>query len=179
MPSDGPLTSGSRSTYRPSAAPAQLRDDGVLDSIRKRLDPSRLELEITESVLLEETDANLETLHVLRSFGIRIAMDDFGTGYSSISYLRRFPFDKIKIDRSFVREIGEKPEAAAIIRAIIGLGQSLNMTTLVEGIETDIQRNAVLSEGAHEMQGFLFSPPRPAQEVDALFKVEHSKNKVA
>lgn len=143
------------------------------------LDPSRLELEITESVLLEETDANLETLHVLRSFGIRIAMDDFGTGYSSISYLRRFPFDKIKIDRSFVREIGEKPEAAAIIRAIIGLGQSLNMTTLVEGIETDIQRNAVLSEGAHEMQGFLFSPPRPAQEVDALFKVEHSKNKVA
>lgn len=134
------------------------------------LDPRRLELEITESVLLDDSDANLETLHALRSYGIRIAMDDFGTGYSSISYLRRFPFDKIKIDRSFVREIGEKPEAVAIIRAIIGLGQSLNMTTLVEGIETDLQRSAVLTEGAHEMQGFLFSPPRPVSEIDALFK---------
>ncbi|XYD12486.1 EAL domain-containing protein (plasmid) [Methylobacterium sp. NMS12] len=143
------------------------------------LDPKRLELEITESVLLDETDANLETLHVLRAHGIRIAMDDFGTGYSSISYLRRFPFDKIKIDRSFIREIGEKPEAAAIIRAIIGLGQSLNMTTLVEGIETDMQRRAVLAEGAHEMQGFLFSPPRPAPEVDALFGVKHSKTRAA
>ena len=134
------------------------------------LDPNRLELEITESVLLEETDANIETLHALRGCGVRIAMDDFGTGYSSISYLRRFPFDKIKIDRSFVREIGEKPEAAAIIRAIIGLGQSLNMTTLVEGIETDLQRSAVLAEGANEMQGFLFSPPRPASEISAFFQ---------
>ncbi|KAF1854616.1 hypothetical protein Lal_00044889 [Lupinus albus] len=93
------------------------------------------------------------------------------------SYLRRFPFDKIKIDRSFVREIGEKPEAAAIIRAIIGLGQSLNMTTLVEGIETDLQRSAILAEGANEMQGFLFSPPRPASEIDVLFKANQSQTK--
>jgi diguanylate cyclase (GGDEF)-like protein/PAS domain S-box-containing protein len=143
------------------------------------LDPRRLELEITESVLLDDSDANLETLHALRGGGVRIAMDDFGTGYSSISYLRRFPFDKIKIDRSFVREIGEKPEAAAIIRAIIGLGQSLNMTTLVEGIETDLQRSAVLAEGANEMQGFLFSPPRPASEIDALFRADHARNEAA
>lgn len=143
------------------------------------LHPKRLELEITESVLLDETDANLETLHALRGYGVRIAMDDFGTGYSSISYLRRFPFDKIKIDRSFVREIGEKPEAAAIIRAIIGLGQSLNMTTLVEGIETDLQRSAVLAEGANEMQGFLFSPPRPASEIDALFKEDRPSDVAA
>jgi diguanylate cyclase (GGDEF)-like protein len=143
------------------------------------LDPKRLELEITESVLLEETDANLKTLHALRSFGVRIAMDDFGTGYSSISYLRRFPFDKIKIDRSFVREIGEKPEASAIIRAIIGLGRSLNMTTLVEGIETEVQRSAVQAEGAHEMQGFLFSSPRPAQEIDAFFKNGRPENEAA
>jgi len=139
------------------------------------LDPRRLELEITESVLLEETDANLKTLHALRAFGVRIAMDDFGTGYSSISYLRRFPFDKIKIDRSFVREIGEKPEAAAIIRAIIGLGRSLNMTTLVEGIETEIQRSSVLAEGADEMQGFLFSRPCPARDIDALFDAARSE----
>ncbi|XYD09854.1 EAL domain-containing protein [Methylobacterium sp. NMS12] len=143
------------------------------------LDPRRLELEITESALLEETNANLETLHVLRGHGIRIAMDDFGTGYSSISYLRRFPFDKIKIDRSFVREIGEKPEAAAIIRAIVGLGQSLNMTTLVEGIETEMQRKAVLAEGAHAMQGFLFSPPRPALEIDALLGAMHPDSEAA
>lgn len=143
------------------------------------LDPRRLELEITESVLLDDSDTNLETLHALRGCGVRIAMDDFGTGYSSISYLRRFPFDKIKIDRSFVREIGEKPEAAAIIRAIIGLGQSLNMTTLVEGIETDLQRSAILAEGANEMQGFLFSPPRPASEIDALFRADRSHNEAA
>lgn len=134
------------------------------------LEAHRLELEITESVLLDDTASSLEMLHELRRLGVRIAMDDFGTGYSSISYLRRFPFDKIKIDRSFVRDLGRQPEAAAIIRAIVGLGESLNMTTLVEGVETDAQRIAIAAEGAHEMQGFLFSPPRPAHEIDSLLQ---------
>ena len=167
-----------------NVSPHQLRQRNftamVLSALSESsLDPRRLELEITESVLLEETDANLKTLHALRGFGVRIAMDDFGTGYSSISYLRRFPFDKIKIDRSFVREIGEKPEASAIIRAIIGLGRSLNMTTLVEGIETEVQRSAVQAEGAHEMQGFLFSSPRPAREIDALLRIARPEDEAA
>jgi EAL domain-containing protein (putative c-di-GMP-specific phosphodiesterase class I) len=136
------------------------------------LPPGRLEIEITESVLLDDTEANLETLHLLRRTGIRIAMDDFGTGYSSLSYLRRFPFDKIKIDRSFVRDAGLAPDAAAIIRALVSLGTSLGITTLVEGIETEAQLAAVRAEGCQEMQGFLFSPPRPAAEVAAILTAE-------
>ncbi|WP_336488460.1 sensor domain-containing protein [Methylobacterium nigriterrae] len=136
------------------------------------LRPERLEIEITESVLLDDTEANLETLHLLRRTGIRIAMDDFGTGYSSLSYLRRFPFDKIKIDRSFVRDAGLAPDAAAIIRALVSLGASLGITTLVEGIETEEQLAAVRAEGCQEMQGFLFSPPRPAHEIAALLREE-------
>ena len=129
------------------------------------LRPERLELEITESVLLDDTEANLETLHLLRRTGIRISMDDFGTGYSSLSYLRRFPFDKIKIDRSFVREAGHLAEPGPIIRALVALGAHLGITTVVEGIETADQLAAVRAEGCDEIQGFLFSPPRPAGEV--------------
>ncbi|UMY18110.1 EAL domain-containing protein [Methylobacterium organophilum] len=152
----------------------QLRHRGFAAAVLSALATSglratRLELEITESVLLDDTEANLETLHALRRLGVRISMDDFGTGYSSISYLRRFPFDKIKIDRSFVRDAGERAESNAIIRAIVGLGTSLGITTLVEGVETEAQLAAVRAEGAQEMQGFLFSPPRPASEIDVLF----------
>lgn len=107
-----------------------------------------------------------ESFHELRRLGVRIAIDDFGTGNSSISYLCRFSFDEIKIDRSFVRDVENQPEAAAIIRAIVGSGKSLNMTTLVEGVETDAQRIATAAEGAHGMQGFFFSPRRPAHEID-------------
>ncbi len=139
------------------------------------LDAARLELEITESVLLDDTEANLETLHGLRSLGVRISMDDFGTGYSSISYLRRFPFDKIKIDRSFVRDCATSPDAGAIIRAIVGLGASLGITTLVEGVETEPQLAAVRAEGAREVQGFLFSPPRPAAEAAALLAAQEGE----
>ena len=129
------------------------------------LRPDRLELEITESVLLDDTEANLQTLHLLRRTGIRISMDDFGTGYSSLTYLRRFPFDKIKIDRSFVQDAGTATESGAIIRALVGLGASLGITTLVEGIETEEQLAAVRAQGCQEMQGFLFSRPRPAAEI--------------
>ncbi len=132
------------------------------------LRPDRLELEITESVLLDDTEANLETLHLLRRTGIRIAMDNFGTGYSSLSYLRRFPFDKIKIDQSFVRNAETAADGGAIIRALVGLGASLGITTLVEGIETEDQLASVRADGAQQVQGFLFSPPRPARDVGAM-----------
>ncbi|GAB6845150.1 putative bifunctional diguanylate cyclase/phosphodiesterase [Methylorubrum rhodinum] len=160
-----------------NVSPIQLRHRGFAQGVLAALAGSglpatRLELEITESVLLDDTEANLETLHTLRRLGVRISMDDFGTGYSSISYLRRFPFDKIKIDRSFVRDCAASPDAGAIIRAIVSLGESLGITTLVEGVETEPQLAAVRAEGAREVQGFLFSPPRPADEIAALLAAQ-------
>ncbi|MCE4225656.1 EAL domain-containing protein [Methylobacterium sp. C25] len=140
------------------------------------LKATRLELEITESVLLDDTEANLETLHTLRRLGVRISMDDFGTGYSSISYLRRFPFDKIKIDRSFVRDSVGRSDAGAIIRAIVGLGTSLGITTLVEGVETEDQLATVRAEGAQEIQGYLFSPPRPLSEINEMLFMARAKS---
>ena len=132
------------------------------------LSPLRLELEITESIFLADSEANLAILHQLREFGVRISMDDFGTGYSSLSYLRSFPFDKIKIDRSFVRDLAERPDSVAIVRAISGLGRSLNISTTAEGVETLDQLDWLRSEGCTEVQGFLFSPARPASEIAAL-----------
>lgn len=163
-----------------NVSPLQLRHRGFAQTVvaalaASGLDAARLELEITESVLLDDTEANLETLHGLRGLGVRISMDDFGTGYSSISYLRRFPFDKIKIDRSFVRDCAASPDAGAIIRAIVGLGASLGITTLVEGVETEPQLATVRAEGAREVQGFLFSPPRPAAEAAALLAAQDER----
>ena len=153
----------------------QFRNRGVIEAVMSalaysRLAPARLELEITESVLLGETEANLATLHRLRQIGVRISMDDFGTGYSSLSYLRSFPFDKIKIDRSFVRELTERPDCIAIIRAVTGLGQSLGIATTAEGVETTEQLMRLREEGCTEVQGFLFSAPRPASELAALIE---------
>ena len=125
-------------------------------------------MEITETVLLGDTDANLATLHQLRKLGVHISMDDFGTGYSSLSYLRSFPFDKIKIDQSFVRELTERPDCMAIVRAVAGLGTSLGITTTAEGVETQEQFDRLCAEGCTEMQGYLFSPPRPASEAVML-----------
>ncbi len=154
-------------------SPAQFRSRGVVKAVLtalaySRLSPDRLELEITESVLLGETEANLATLHQLREIGVRISMDDFGTGYSSLSYLRCFPFDKIKIDRSFVSELAERPDCVAIIRAVAGLGTSLGIATTAEGIETREQLDRVRAEGCTEVQGYLFSPPLPASELGQL-----------
>jgi diguanylate cyclase (GGDEF)-like protein len=130
----------------------------------------RLELEITESVLLQNNEATLATLHQLRALGVRIALDDFGTGYSSLSYLRSFPFDKIKIDRCFVSDLSESREdARAIVRAVASLGISLGIATTAEGVETEEQLARVREEGCTEMQGYLFSPPRPLAEVHSLF----------
>jgi diguanylate cyclase (GGDEF)-like protein len=131
------------------------------------LDGARLELEITESVRLQEDAATLGTLHALRRLGARISLDDFGTGYSSLSYLSGFPFDKIKIDQSFVRAMPSQ-EASAIVRAVASLGASLGITTVAEGVETQAQLIALVAESCDEMQGYLFSKPRPACDVPGL-----------
>ena len=165
-------------------SPAQFRSRGVVQAVlsalaHSGLPPYRLELEITESVLLGETEANLAILHQLREIGARISMDDFGTGYSSLSYLRSFPFDKIKIDRSFVRDLAERPDCMAIIRAVAGLGASLGISTTAEGVETREQLERLRAEGCTEAQGFLFSPPRPAADILSLLAVEQIRAKVA
>ncbi len=136
------------------------------------LDPRRLELEITEGVLLTDETATMQTLQQLRRFGLRISMDDFGTGYSSLSYLRRFPFDKIKIDQSFVRQVPEDPESAAIVRAIITMGSCLGMSITVEGVETPEQFDFSVAEGCDTIQGYHVSRPLPA-EAFALFIKRH------
>jgi EAL domain-containing protein (putative c-di-GMP-specific phosphodiesterase class I) len=134
------------------------------------LPASRLELEITETVLLQDTEATITTLTSLRDLGVSISMDDFGTGYSSLSYLRRFPFDKIKIDRSFIRDLSDEPDSIAIIRAVAGLGSSLGISTTAEGVETEAQLQRLREEGCTEVQGYLFSKPIPADQVQLLLQ---------
>jgi diguanylate cyclase (GGDEF)-like protein len=137
------------------------------------LSPHRLELEITETVMLHDTETTLAMLRQIKALGVAIAMDDFGTGYSSLSYLRKFPFDKIKIDQSFVREISDADESMAVVRAVVGLGSSLGMVTSAEGVETADQLRTLRAEGCTMAQGFLFSPAVPAQEIgDLLRRIE-------
>jgi diguanylate cyclase (GGDEF)-like protein len=132
---------------------------------------TRLELEITETVLLQDDQSVLNALHEIRQLGVRICMDDFGTGYSSLSYLRSFPFDKIKIDRSFIKELGrEENDCLAIIRAVTKLGASLGMITTAEGVETKEQLEILRAEGCTQAQGYLFSRPRPVAEIPALLR---------
>ena len=132
------------------------------------LEANRLELEVTESLPLADSQATLETLHWFRKLGIRISMDDFGTGSSSLGYLRSFPFDKLKIDRSFVEDSSTSPESLAIVKAVIGLGRSLGIETTAEGVETEAQLDLVRSEGATEAQGFLLSLPLPKAAIGEL-----------
>jgi diguanylate cyclase (GGDEF)-like protein/PAS domain S-box-containing protein len=154
-------------------SPVQFRSRNLVQIVvsalaHSGLAPTRLELEITESLFLAETEANLAILHQLRALGVSISMDDFGTGYSSLSYLRSFPFDKIKIDRSFVKDLAQRSDCVAIVRAISGLGRSLNITTTAEGVETIDQLDWLRAEGCNEVQGFLFSAARPAAEIERL-----------
>jgi predicted signal transduction protein with EAL and GGDEF domain len=130
----------------------------------------RLELEITETVLLQDTDTTIATLNDLRALGVRISMDDFGTGYSSLGYLQKFPFDKIKIDRSFIRDLSERPDSVAIVRAVTGLSSSLGMSTTAEGVETEEQLERLRAEGCTEVQGYLFSEPKPADQLAHLLR---------
>ena len=143
------------------------------------LDSNRLELEITESLLLDDNKMTMQALHELHRWGVRISIDDFGTGYSSFTYLRMFPFDKIKIDQSFVRDLPTKKDSTAIVRAIIGVANSLGMVTTAEGVETQEQLSYLQAEGCTEVQGYLISRPLVAKDVRSLFTKLHDIDKVA
>ncbi|MBF9196458.1 putative bifunctional diguanylate cyclase/phosphodiesterase [Microvirga terrestris] len=151
-------------------SPVQFRNRGLVQSVSRALvasglAPNRLELEITESVLLQDNEATVSMLHQLRRLGVRIAMDDFGTGYSSLSYLRSFPFDKIKIDQSFVREMSQRSDCLAIVQSVANLGSSLGMPTVAEGVETEEQLRQIQAAGCTDAQGYYFGRPRPAREL--------------
>jgi diguanylate cyclase (GGDEF)-like protein len=155
-------------------SPAQLTNRNLVHVVKTALADSgmaagRLQLEITETVLLQNTFATLARLHELRKLGAQIALDDFGTGYSSLSYLRSFPFDKIKIDQSFIQDMSNGAEPLAIVNAVAGLAKCLNMISTAEGVETQQQMDTVQSMGCTEMQGYLFSRARPAEEIGQFF----------
>ena len=158
-------------------SPVQFKRGNLLESVTAAiafsgLSPDRLEVEITETTLLQDDATTLATLMALRGMGIRVSMDDFGTGYSSLSYLRKYPFDKIKIDQSFVRELSHAAESHAIVQAIIGLGAALGMVVTAEGVETEEQLALLQAAGCNEAQGYLFGRPRPAIEIRRLLSRE-------
>jgi EAL domain-containing protein (putative c-di-GMP-specific phosphodiesterase class I) len=132
------------------------------------LSPGRLELEITEGVLIEDFDRGLALLRRLKALGVRISMDDFGSGYSSLSYLQAFPFDKIKIDRAFVMNLGRNPQSAAIVRAVIGLGHGLEMSIVAEGVETLEQLGFLADQGCDAVQGYFIGRPAPIGQYGVL-----------
>jgi len=157
-------------------SPAQFRQPDLVQIVRHALQdsglaPHRLELEVTESVLIQQPAAAAKLLDDLKALGVHVAMDDFGTGYSSLSYLQRFHFDKIKVDRSFIWAIGREPTAKAIVRAVISLANSLGMLTCAEGVETNEQLTALRCEGCSEVQGYLFGKPMPAAEFARRYGV--------
>jgi EAL domain-containing protein (putative c-di-GMP-specific phosphodiesterase class I) len=154
-------------------SPIQFRSAGLVSSVMQalaaaQLSPRRLEVEITEAVLLQNDPSIVEILHQLRSLGVRICMDDFGTGYSSLSYLRSFPFDKIKIDRSFIADVDRVQNVEAIVRAIAGLGTALGIATTAEGVETVEQLDIVRRAGCSEVQGYLISRPCSVSQLPDL-----------
>ena len=156
-------------------SPAQFRNLGFVQHVVGALEQSglaadRLELEITESTLLQDSEATLTTLYELRALGVRIAMDDFGTGYSSLSYLQSFPFDKIKIDRSFVRNVTTVASSSDIVRAMVALARALDMSVTAEGIETEAQLALLRSTGCTEAQGYYFSVPVPEKNIPKLIE---------
>ena len=161
-------------------SPFQLKSRNLVEIVMSALaasgiSGSRLQLEITESVLMQNTFATLATLHKLRGLGIQIAMDDFGTGYSSLSYLRSFPFDKIKIDRSFIQDLSNGTEPLAIVHAVTGLAKCLNMISTAEGVETHQQLQKLQAVGCNEMQGYLFSQARPAHAIVELLAAQDAR----
>ncbi len=152
-------------------SPVQFRNNNLVEAVTAALSDSglpanRLELEVTESVLLEHDKDNLSILRQLQHLGIAIVLDDFGTGYSSLSYLKQFPFDKIKIDRSFVAELGKRADCGAIVCAITSLAHLLDIKTTAEGVETDEQLALLCVAGCEQLQGYLFRRPCPVDELD-------------
>ena len=162
-------------TVAVNISPIQMKNSNLLGTIihalaESGLDPARLELEITESVLMNDIEANLSLLHKIRDLGVKIALDDFGTGYSSLNYLRTFPFDKIKIDRCFVSELEGREDCRAIVSAVIGLARNLGMTTTAEGVEDEVQRSELAREGCTQLQGYLFGRPAPVESLANLHR---------
>ncbi|WP_084396171.1 putative bifunctional diguanylate cyclase/phosphodiesterase [Henriciella aquimarina] len=157
-------------------SPLQIHSSSLVTTIVNALavnqiDPSRLELEITESVLMSDTEFTLDRLNQLKDIGVRIALDDFGTGFSSLNYLRRFPFDKLKIDKSFVEDIDHNDDSRAITQATLELARALNMTCTAEGVETESQKQFLTEIGCDELQGFMISRPQPLEKLSHLFPV--------
>jgi EAL domain-containing protein (putative c-di-GMP-specific phosphodiesterase class I) len=164
-------------------SPVQFRSPGLIQAVAGALAESglaaeRLELEITESVLLQDDQTNL-ILRELSGLGVRIALDDFGTGFSSLAYLLRFPFNKIKIDRSFVMGLPERRESKAVIRAVVSMSRSLGISVTAEGVETDAQLDVLRRLGCNDAQGYLLSRPVPASEVKALISRQRRPGLVA
>jgi EAL domain-containing protein (putative c-di-GMP-specific phosphodiesterase class I) len=156
-------------------SPVQFRQRNLTGVISQILDetglpPHRLELEITESVLINDTDAALEILTSLKEVGIKVALDDFGTGFSSLGYLSAFPFDKLKIDRAFISAPREEEKPRAIVKSVISLGHSLGITTTAEGVETDEQLGFLVEQGCEEVQGYLFGAPMTATAVTEFLR---------
>jgi len=133
-----------------------------------RISPSRVVLEMTEGVLIENPDEARRRLDGLHSIGVQLALDDFGSGYSSLTYLQRFHFDKLKIDQGFVQSLGHARGSEAIIQAIVGLGRALNLSVTAEGVETEEQRVLLRLAGCDEMQGYLFARPGSRESIDRL-----------
>ena len=159
-------------------SPVQMREPGFIDLVagvigETGIPASRVVLEVTEGVLIDDPDQAQKRLDDLRALGVRVALDDFGVGYSSLSYLQRFPFDKLKIDKQFVAPLGRSANGAVIVQSIVGLGRALGLSVLAEGVETEEQRILLRLAGCNEMQGFLFARPSPRETIDELVaKVE-------
>jgi EAL domain-containing protein (putative c-di-GMP-specific phosphodiesterase class I) len=166
-----------------NVSPARFCHPGFVDRValvlrKTGLDPVRLEIELTEGIMLTDTDENLQTFGELRALGVTLAMDDFGTGYSSLGYLLKFRFDKIKIDRSFVHGMGEDADAAAIVRAVVSMCRSLGIRSNAEGVEDEREAQLLRNEGCQEVQGFHFGRPMPAEEFSALLLVPSRKDRM-
>ena len=154
-------------------SPVQVRDRAFVDVVSAVLresgfEPSRLVLEMTEGVLIDDPDAMTARLLELRGLGVRLALDDFGSGYSSLRYLQTLPFDKLKVDRSFVIALDQSANGGVIIQAIVTLGRALGMGVVIEGVETEEQRVLLRLAGCNEMQGYLFAKPTPREDIDRL-----------
>lgn len=156
-----------------NVSPVQFRDGNLVQRVKESLassglDPLLLELEITEGMLLEDADRAIQILNELKNIGVKLAMDDFGTGYSSLSYLRNFPFDVIKIDRSFISDLDTRDSARPIVQAILGLGKALGLSVTAEGVETNEQLALLTADHCNEVQGFLMAKPLKAEQIDEL-----------
>jgi EAL domain-containing protein (putative c-di-GMP-specific phosphodiesterase class I) len=162
----------------------QFRQENLIESVEGAIqstgmDPHYLEVEITESVVMQNAEAAVNTLRALKGKGLHIAVDDFGTGYSSLSYLKRFPIDVLKIDRSFIRDIATNPDDASITSAIIAMAHSLDLDTVAEGVETEQQLVFLRQQGCRVVQGYYFSKPVPAEEFEVLLRDGFGGRKIA